>query len=106
MEKLRPYQRFHRTQLILRDELAVDRTILANERTLLSYVRLSITLIIAGISIVHFAMEKWFETVGFLCVPIGIGAGIYGWIRYRKMAEEIMELRKPVARKTKRQVQS
>jgi putative membrane protein len=92
--------------LILRDELAVDRTILANERTLLSYVRLSITLIIAGISIVHFAMEKWFETVGFLCVPIGIGAGIYGWVRYRKMAEEIMELRKPVARKTKRHVQS
>jgi hypothetical protein len=51
-------------------------------------------------------MEKWFETVGFLCVPIGIGAGIYGWIRYRKMAEEIMELRKPESRKTKRQVQS
>lgn len=102
MDKLRPYQRFHRTQLILRDELAVDRTILANERTLLSYVRLSITLIIAGISIVHFAMEKWFETVGFLCVPIGIAAGIYGWIRYRKMAGEIMELRKPFSPKTKR----
>ena len=99
---MRPYQRFQRTQLILRDELAVDRTILANERTLLAYVRLSITLIIAGISIVHFAMEKWFETVGFLCVPIGIGAGIYGWVRYRKMLEEILELRKSEARKTEK----
>jgi putative membrane protein len=90
-----PYERFKKSDLILRDELAIDRTVLANERTLLSYIRLAITLIIAGISIVHFAMEKWFETIGFLCVPIGIVAGIYGWCRYQKMAAEITVLRKP-----------
>jgi len=90
-----PYERFKKSDLILRDELAIDRTVLANERTLLSYVRLAITLIIAGISIVHFAMEKWFETIGFLCIPIGIIAGIYGCRRYQKMAAEITALRKP-----------
>ena len=90
-----PYERFKKSDLILRDELAIDRTVLANERTLLAYVRLAITLIIAGISIVHFAMEKWFETIGFLCVPIGIVAGIYGWRRYQKMAGEITALRTP-----------
>ncbi|NBS14914.1 MAG: DUF202 domain-containing protein, partial [Verrucomicrobia bacterium] len=72
MKQDRTYERFKKSDLILRDELAIDRTVLANERTLLSYIRLAITLIIAGISIVHFAMEKWFETIGFLCVPIGI----------------------------------
>ena len=95
MSKNTPYERFKKSELILRDELAIDRTVLANERTLLAYVRLAITLIIAGISIVHFAMEKWFETIGFLCVPIGIVAGIYGWCRYQKMAGEITALRKP-----------
>ena len=99
MEKLRPYQRFHRTQLILRDELAVDRTILANERTFLYYVRLSISLIFAGISSVPFSMEKFFETVGFLCVPTVFGAGIYGWLTSQKLDGVLLALKKPESRK-------
>ena len=93
MSDSKPYQRFLKEELILRDELAIDRTLLANERTLMAYVRLAITLIIAGVSIIHFAMEKWFETIGFLCVPIGIAAGILGWIRYQRMDLEIREIR-------------
>ena len=58
MSAPKPYQRFLKEELILRDELAIDRTLLANERTLMAYVRLAITLIIAGVSIIHFAMEK------------------------------------------------
>jgi hypothetical protein len=50
-------------------------------------------LVIAGVSIIHFAMEKWFETIGFLCVPIGIAAGIFGWRRYQRMDLEIREIR-------------
>jgi hypothetical protein len=38
-------------------------------------------------------MEKWFETIGFLCVPVGIAAGILGWIRYQRMDLEIREIR-------------
>ncbi|HEX9972048.1 MAG TPA: DUF202 domain-containing protein, partial [bacterium] len=33
------YQEFSESDLILRDRLALDRTVLANERTLLAYVR-------------------------------------------------------------------
>jgi putative membrane protein len=93
MARSKPYQRFLKEELILRDELAIDRTLLANERTLMAYVRLAITLVIAGVSIIHFAMEKWFETIGFLCVPVGIAAGILGWIRYQRMDLEIREIR-------------
>ena len=93
MARSKPYQRFLKQELILRDELAIDRTLLANERTLMAYVRLAITMVIAGVSIIHFAMEKWFETIGFLCVPVGIAAGILGWIRYQRMDLEIREIR-------------
>jgi len=99
VKQSRPYERFKKSDLILRDELAIDRTVLANERTLLAFVRLAITLIIAGVSIVHFAMEKWFETIGILCVPIGIVVGICGWHRYQKMAEEIQAIRKPLGQR-------
>jgi len=94
MATSKPYERFLKEELILRDELAIDRTLLANERTLMAYVRLAITLIIAGVSIIHFAMEKWFETIGFLCVPVGIAAGLFGWSRYQKMERQIREIRK------------
>ena len=89
----KPYERFLKEELILRDELAIDRTLLANERTLMAYVRLAITLVIAGVSIIHFAMEKWFETIGFLCVPVGIAAAFFGWYRYQKMERQIREIR-------------
>ena len=98
----KPYERFLKEELILRDELAIDRTLLANERTLMAYVRLSITLIIAGVSIIHFAMEKWFETIGFLCVPVGFLAGLFGWHRYRKMESQIRQLRDRPPGKRKR----
>jgi putative membrane protein len=98
----RPYERFLKEELILRDELAIDRTLLANERTLMAYVRLAITLVIAGISIIHFAMENWFETIGFLCVPVGIAAGLFGWSRYQKMDRQIREIQNlPRGKKSK-----
>lgn len=34
-----PYSKFDTDDLILRDQLAIDRTLLANERTLLAYLR-------------------------------------------------------------------
>jgi len=99
MKGSKPYERFLKEDLILRDELAIDRTLLANERTLMAYVRLAITLVIAGVSIIHFAMEKWFETVGFLCVPLGIAAGFVGWHRYQKMDRQIREIRAKAGQK-------
>jgi len=55
--------------------------------------------VIAGVSIIHFAMEKWFETVGFLCVPLGIAAGFVGWHRYQKMDRQIREIRAKAGQK-------
>ena len=88
-----PYSRFNRDALILRDELAIDRTLLANERTLLSYLRSGVALLIAGVSIMHFSHEDWFWFVGFGCIPAGIITSIVGLARYRIRKKTIAVLR-------------
>ena len=88
-----PYSRFTGERLILRDELAVDRTLLANERTMLAYLRSAVALLIAGVSIIHFSTEGWFWAVGIACLPAGVLIGIVGAVRYRKMDRSIALLR-------------
>lgn len=88
------YSRFDDDELILRDELAIDRTLLANERTLLAYLRSGVALVIAGISIMHFANEMWFWAVGVACIPFGAVTGIVGVIRYRSIGKSIDAVRR------------
>ena len=88
-----PYSRFVKDELILRDELAVDRTLLANERTLLAYLRSAVALLIAGVSILHFSPRGWFMAVGLICIPTGVLTGIVGVARFRKMNRAITMVR-------------
>ena len=83
------YSRFRNTELILRDELAVDRTCLANERTLLAYLRSAIALMIAGVSIMQFSQTAWFWAIGVGCLPFGFLVGVVGTVRYRRMDRAI-----------------
>jgi putative membrane protein len=87
------YSKYKSKELILRDNLAIDRTNLANERTLLSYLRSSAALIIAGISIVNLSNSNWFTIIGIICVPIGILTGIFGIIRFTAMNKKISNVR-------------
>ena len=91
-----PYSRFSNSDLILRDELAIDRTILANERTLLAYLRSGVALIIAGASIMQFADNDWFTAVGVACIPLGIVSSLVGAVRYRRMSRAISLVRRHV----------
>jgi putative membrane protein len=89
-----PYERFHGSDLILRDELAIDRTNLSNERTLLAYLRSALTLVIAGLTFIHFVSSGYLHVVGFLCLPFGVCAGAYGYARYQRMKKMIEAARK------------
>ena len=89
-----PYERFDSDDLILRDELAIDRTLLANERTMLSYLRSGVALLIAGMSIIHFSQEGWFLAVGIASIPIGLVTGIVGAVRYQRMNRSITLVRR------------
>ncbi len=95
------YSKYCADNLILRDELAIDRTLLANERTLLSYLRSAAALLIAGFSIIHFSTEVWFWVLGLACIPAGIMTGIIGVARYRRMNQTIVRIRNQSETETK-----
>ena len=88
-----PYARFARKELILRDELAIDRTVLANERTLLAYVRTALTLLIVGVTFIHFIESGVPHVLGFVFVPAGLLVGAFGAWRCRRMGSAIRSLR-------------
>ncbi len=96
-----PYSKFDSDDLILRDELAIDRTLLANERTVLAYLRSGVALLIAGVSMIYFSQESWFWGIGIACIPTAISIGIIGVTRYRKMNQSISLLRRQTRTKTK-----
>ncbi|OGJ55938.1 hypothetical protein A3D88_00885 [Candidatus Peribacteria bacterium RIFCSPHIGHO2_02_FULL_52_16] len=81
-----PYSRFTSEQLILRDELAIDRTILANERTVLAYLRTALTLVIVGVTLIKLVPNDAFAVgIGYVCLPIGILCGVFGTYRFFRM---------------------
>ncbi len=89
-----PYERFKDSELILRDELAIDRTLLANERTLLAYLRSAVALLITGFSIIHFGEHKWFVVIGIFCIPFSILVALFGISRYGRMNRSIAVVRR------------
>ena len=84
-----PYISFQRHELILRDWLALDRTILANERTFLAYGRTSLTLIIAGLAFVKFFGHVFYVTAGYLFIVAGVGFFLFSLTRYRRMVARL-----------------
>lgn len=88
------YERFTKDELILRDELAIDRTLLANERTMLSYLRGALSLIIAGLTFVHFVEEGMLRYLGLSLIPLGVISGAYGYSRYKQMDRRISVIRR------------
>lgn len=89
-----PYERFQNVSLILRDELAIDRTILSNERTLLAYLRSSLSLILVGVTFLHLVSEGFLFYLGLTIIPLGLAVGIFGVLRYRNMGREITKVRR------------
>lgn len=63
-----PYEHRECEQIILRDYLAIDRTVLANERTFLAYVRTTLALLAAGASFIQFFQLLWLEVIGYLLI--------------------------------------
>jgi len=84
-----PYERFSRTELILRDQLAIDRTILANERTFFSYARTSLALILTGAGFIKFfeTFTWWF--LGSFLIGLGLTVIMIGIWRTTIMSRKI-----------------
>lgn len=61
-----PYARFAEDDLTLRDLLAVDRTVVANERTLLGFIRTALALALTGASLVKFSDSSSLHIAGWV----------------------------------------
>lgn len=73
-----PYHEFTREEMILRDWLALDRTVLANKRTFLAYGRTAIALFALGIAFVKLIQHQFFEVSGFVLMALGIVVFVVG----------------------------
>lgn len=85
---LRNYSKFH-DEMILRDYLALDRTVLANERTLLAHVRTFIGALSAGIGIIKLVGTPITVVVGYILVISSPLFLIFGTIHYVKVSRKL-----------------
>jgi putative membrane protein len=72
-----------------RDRLALQRTEMANERTLLSYVRTALALVAAGASAIHFLEGRVSDGIGVALIVVGVVVQAIGAIRFRGNARRL-----------------
>jgi putative membrane protein len=85
-----PYQQVDREELIVRDLLAADRTVLANERTLLSYIRTAVALAAAGGGIIGLLDEGLLsDAFGGILIALGVFTLVWGFHRFRQIRKRL-----------------
>jgi putative membrane protein len=89
-----PYSKFSEKELILRDHLAIDRTVLSNERTILSYARTGLAIMAAGATLIHFFSGSLSKIVGILLIILGLIIIFIGLYRYKKMKDSIDKIKR------------
>ena len=72
-------------ELLLRDYLASERTMMSVDRTFLSYIRTALTLFIAGISFIKFFNTFAMQAIGWALIPIALFTFILGVHRSMEM---------------------
>lgn len=96
MRRVKLYNPF-KTRMIdenlIREHLALERTKLANERTLLSYIRSSLYLFIGGLAILQIKEYEHVQWLGYLsliiCV-IFISIGVYRYIHLNRKLYKLL----------------
>ncbi len=88
------YENFTKQELILRDHLAIDRTVLANESTFLAYIRTSLAVTAAGATLIHFFTEFYIQFIGLALIVLGVFILSWGYRRFKKMEQEIKRIKR------------
>ena len=76
-------------EIILRDYLALERTKLANERTLLSYIRSALYLLLGGIAIIQLEGFERIKFLGYVSLGLTIALVIIGVYRFQKLNRQL-----------------
>ena len=75
--------------LVLREYLALERTKLANERTLLTYIRTGLYFLVAGSTLGELIETAFWRIAGLPLIAIGLLIGVLGAIRYLRVSRAI-----------------
>lgn len=81
----------NREKIILRDFLALERTTLANERTLFAYIRTSLYLILGGIAFLKMESLETIQWLSYLSFGISFLMIVYGLVRYFKLKRKLQK---------------
>lgn len=84
--------------LVLREYLAIERTKLANERTLLTYIRTGLYFLIAGSTIGHLIETIFWNMMGLPLIIAGVVIMAFGFIRFFRVTRVIEKSRKNVGK--------
>jgi putative membrane protein len=75
--------------LVLREYLAIERTKLANETTLLAYTRTGLYFLVAGSTLGHLIVSEFWKIIGTPMIVIGLLIMLLGIIRYLRLRKSI-----------------
>lgn len=87
------YQR--KEEIILRDHLAMERTKLANERTLLSYIRASLYMLLGGIALLGLKDFQDLRILGYISLTFSVLLLIIGIFRYTQLKRHLKRVYRP-----------
>ncbi|MEE9425283.1 MAG: DUF202 domain-containing protein [Methylococcales bacterium] len=88
-----PYTKINPKDMILRDYLAYDRTILANETTLLAYLRTAMALLAAGATLFRlFPDDPYFQVLGMVMLFLGFLIAGIGGLRFFAITKRLKKL--------------
>lgn len=82
--------------LVLREYLAIERTRLANETTLLAYIRTALYFVVAGSTLGKIVDTEFWRLAGPPLVGIGLLIVVAGIIRFIKVRKAIAQSRKNI----------
>ncbi len=85
------YKEFNE-KMIIRDYLALDRTILANRRTLLSYIRTFIGLFGGGIGLVELLDKTIIMVIGYTSIALSFPILMIGFVEYVKTKKSLSSI--------------
>jgi putative membrane protein len=101
MKKLKKLIQFtdeyqNKEEIILRDHLALERTKLANERTLLSYLRTALYLFLGGLALLEMVDIVKVRNLGFVSIFLSAVFLLTGIFRYYQLKKHMKNLYKPL----------
>lgn len=83
-------------EIILRDHLSMERTKLANERTLLSYIRTSLYLILGGIAFIGMKDLAEIKNLGYFSLVLSVIVLVIGIVRFYQLKKHLKIMYKPM----------